>query len=105
VRVVTPEEVNEIDLAANPSPAEASTTGQGPADEVRDVEAQSIDNTELRIALTRVAAERQVEIASPAPTASSTPPADEPKSWLRRMVAVLADAFATVAAAARVLIA
>jgi hypothetical protein len=101
VRVVSPDEVNEIDLAAD-APPEVTT-------KVEVLNAVAVVGSEELNEIDRKAdAPRAVSLDAlnrNLPSAAATPdePADD-ASWFARMLAVLGGAFAAAAAAARMLI-
>jgi hypothetical protein len=99
VRVVSPNEVNEIDLAADAAPVMTSVEVAPAvpvvrADEVNELDRQA--DTPTAVSLDRL--NRTLG------TAAAPPDGDDTGSWFARMLAVLGGAFAAAAAAARLLI-
>jgi hypothetical protein len=95
VKIVAADEVNALDLAAGPVPAETRTLAMvaTPAPV-----APAAETTGRAVSLDSLQRELSHETAAQAPA-----PSDE--SWMRKMLLVLGGAFAAAAAAARLLLA
>jgi hypothetical protein len=95
VRVVTSEELNEIDLAAGPAPAE--TTGIGPRgeDEVQLVDASDFNDIDRKSDVSPMAS----AMASAAAVEGPAPSQPASASFIERFWAMLQNAFAALGTA------
>lgn len=105
VRVVSPGELNEIDLAADATPVSTTAIEVVAAPAVQMVQAEEFNAIDRTADAARAVSLDELNRKLAAPVVSEPAKTDEPSSWLQRMLIMVGGAFAAASAAVRFLVA
>ncbi len=104
VRVVSPGELNEIDLAADATPVSTTAIEVVAAPAVQTVQADEFNAIDRTADAPRAVSLDELNRTFAAPVVSEPDKTDESSSWLQRMLIMVGGAFAAASAAVRFLV-